>query len=168
QAYYEVVEHDPYKYSDNFFIETEDINGDGYVDILMVGCAGESAFWFENPGGASGYWEKHLIHSRVDNESPHFYDLDGDGKLELVFHTDGYLGYARRNKEDVKATWDFVRIYEQQDWGKFTHGFGIGYAIDVCRWRNGRGLGKAVQNGKSTGAVLSGGRAGAPSLGWHP
>src|SRR5690554_2078187 len=126
QAYYEVVEHDPYKYSDNFFIETEDINGDGYVDILMVGFPGESAFWFENPRGASGYWEKHLIHPRVDNESPHFYDLDGVGKLELVFHTDGYLGYARRNQEDVKAPWDFVRIYEQQDWGKFTHGFGIG------------------------------------------
>src|SRR5690606_6479119 len=125
-AYYEPVEQDPYKYSDNFFIETEDINGDSYADILMVGFPGESAFWFENPKGTSGYWNRHLIHPRVDNESPHFYDLNRDGKLELVFHTDGYLGYARRRPENVEAPWEFVRIYEKQDWGKFTHGFGLG------------------------------------------
>lgn len=125
-AYYEPVEHDPYKYSDNFFVETEDVNDDGRVDILMVGFPGEAAYWFENPGSGDQYWERHLIHGQVDNESPHFYDLDKDGKLELVFHTDGYLGFARRDQDNVKDPWEFVKIYVQQDWGKFTHGFGIG------------------------------------------
>ena len=100
-AYYEPKEYDPYKYSDNFFVETEDVDGDGWKDILMVGFPGESAYWFENPKGNPGYWKRHLIHTQVDNESPHFFDLNHDGKFELVFHSDGYLGFARRHAEDV-------------------------------------------------------------------
>ncbi|MDR8390115.1 VCBS repeat-containing protein [Aliifodinibius sp. S!AR15-10] len=125
-AYYEPREYDPYKYSDNFIVNIEDVNGDDRNDILMVGFPGEAAHWFENPGSGDDYWNRHLIHERVDNESPQFYDLNRDGQLELVFHTDGYLGYATRNADDPTQPWSFTRISEQHDWGKFTHGLGIG------------------------------------------
>ncbi|MFH5834169.1 FG-GAP repeat domain-containing protein [Halalkalibaculum sp. DA384] len=125
-AFYEPVEFDPYKYSDNFIVNIEDVNGDGRKDILKVGFPGEAAYWYENPGNNDGYWPRHLIHPQVDNESPQFYDLDRDGQFELVFHTNGYLGYAKRNAEDPTRPWSFTPISEQHDWGKFTHGFGIG------------------------------------------
>lgn len=124
-TYYEPKEYDPYKYSDNFIVNIEDVNDDGRQDILMVGFPGEAAHWFENPGDTEDHWESHLIHSQVDNESPQFYDLNQDGELELVFHTNGYLGYATRN-EDPTQPWTFTPISNQHDWGKFTHGLGIG------------------------------------------
>lgn len=125
-AFYEPVEQDRLQYSDNFFVNIEDVDGDGHNDILKVGFPGEAAHWYENPGSEDGYWEAHLIHPQVDNESPRFYDLNRDGALELVFQSDGYLGYATKNPDDPTRPWTFTRVSTQWDWGKFTHGFGIG------------------------------------------
>lgn len=127
-TFYEPKEFDPYNYSDNFIVKIHDINEDGRNDILVVGFPGEAAHWYENPqdAGEDELWERHLIHERVDNESPHFYDLSGDGHPELVFHTDGYLGFASRDEEDPGEPWTFTRISGQHEWGKFTHGLGIG------------------------------------------
>lgn len=120
------VEYDRRKYSENFIVDIEDVNDDGWNDIMIVGFPGKEAYWYENPKGGSGYWERHLIHSNVDNESPVFYDMDGDGKRELVFHTQGVIGYARR-KKDVTLPWEFIAISEADPrLGRFTHGFGIG------------------------------------------
>lgn len=126
QTFYEPVEFDTTAYSDNFVVEVADINGNGLNDILVVGFPGEATHWFENPGDTDGYWSRHLIHPKVENESPWFYDLNRDGNLELVFHTDGYLGYAVRNPDDPTKPWEFIPISEKWDWGKFTHGLGIG------------------------------------------
>ncbi len=126
QAFYEPQMFDPRNYSDNFIVEVHDVNGDGWNDILIVGFPGEEAYWYENPQDGEERWQRHLIHSRVDNESPTFHDLTGNGELELVFHTDGYLGYASTDSNDPTQPWSFNRISEQNDWGKFTHGLGIG------------------------------------------
>lgn len=127
-TFYEPRMFDPRNYSDNFIAEVHDVNEDGRNDILVVGFPGEAAHWYENPEApeAEAFWERHLIHEQVDNESPHFYDLTGDGHPELVFHTDGYLGFASRNEADPTKPWTFTRISGQHDWGKFTHGLGIG------------------------------------------
>lgn len=125
-AFYEPKEFDPLHYSDNFIIEVDDVSGNGWNDILVIGFPGEGAHWYENPGGGNEYWESHLIHPQVDNESPAFYDLTGDGKLELVSHSDGYLGYAAPDPADPTRPWSFRRISGRQDLGRFTHGFGVG------------------------------------------
>lgn len=126
-AFYEPKMFDPRAYSDNFIVAVHDVNKDRWNDILVVGFPGEAAYWYENPGNSGDkYWPRHLIHPQVDNESPTFFDMTGDDRLDLVFHTGGYLGYASPNPKDPTKPWSFKRVSKQRGWGKFTHGLGLG------------------------------------------
>lgn len=71
-------------YSDAFISQTMDVNFDGWIDFLRIGFPGKEAYWFENPKDQGGHWKKHLIHDAVGNESAGFFDLDGDGRLDLL------------------------------------------------------------------------------------
>src|SRR5437870_6435436 len=74
-------------YSDNFFAFTYDFNKDGWTDILIIGFPGQDASWYENPGkkgmDRDTRWVRHKAFDVVDNESPTFADLTGDGKPEI-------------------------------------------------------------------------------------
>ena len=85
---------DPKGYSDNFLTYVGDFNGDGWPDILCVPFPGKEAYWYENPAGKEGHWKQHLAYPIVGNESPVWGDVNGDGRPDLVFCNDGYLGYA--------------------------------------------------------------------------
>ncbi|WP_026210615.1 FG-GAP repeat domain-containing protein [Flexithrix dorotheae] len=121
------------EYSDNFSVAIRDVNEDNKNDILIIGFPGEAAYWYENHGQDMGYWEKHLIYPKVDNESPTFYDLTGDGRLELIFHTNGYLGYAVQNTDAPNEPWTFHAISKDWGWQKFSHGLGLGDINDDGR-----------------------------------
>ncbi len=127
-TFYEPEAFDPLQYSDNFVVHVHDFDGDDWNDILVVGFPGQEAFWYRNPQGAgdAGHWERHLAFDGVDNESPFIGDLTGDGRPELVFHHEGYVGYAAADEERPMAPWEFHRISEKGERGPFTHGFGIG------------------------------------------
>ena len=48
---------DPLEYSDNFFSFTYDFDGDGWLDVLVIGFPGTEAAWYQNPktqGSAMG------------------------------------------------------------------------------------------------------------------
>ena len=113
-------------YSDNFFAFVYDFNGDGWPDILIYGFPGKDASWFENPQGKEGPWKRHVIFDQVDNESPAFADIDGDGKPEIICNSGGYLGYAKADGTDPAKPWKFHPISPKGSWGKFTHGLGVG------------------------------------------
>ncbi|HET7844138.1 MAG TPA: VCBS repeat-containing protein, partial [Xanthomonadales bacterium] len=81
-------------YSDNFFAFVHDFDADGWNDVLVIGFPGQKATWYENPRDASKQWIPHVVFDGVDNESPAFTDLTGDGKPELVCQHDDRLGYA--------------------------------------------------------------------------
>ena len=125
-AYYEPKPFDPARYSDNFFAYSEDFNRDGWSDILIIGFPGQDASWFENPKGQDRYWPRHKVVESVDNESPTFIDITGDGQREIVCSVGGYFGYAEVNSEDAALPWRFHPISDQTGGGRFTHGLGVG------------------------------------------
>ncbi len=113
-------------YSDNFFAFVYDFNGDGWPDILIYGFPGKDASWFENLKGKDGPWTRHVIFDQVDNESPTFADIDGDGKPEIICNNGGYFGYAKADWSDPTKPWTFHPISPKGSSGRFTHGLGVG------------------------------------------
>lgn len=61
-----------------------DVNQDGWVDFIRVDFPGKAVYWHENPQGKDEHWKEHLIHETVGNESPGFYDVDGDGRKDIL------------------------------------------------------------------------------------
>lgn len=113
-------------YSDNFFAFVYDFNGDGWPDIMIYGFPGEDASWYENPRGREGHWQRHEVFKPVDNESPWFTDINGDGKPDIVCNSGGYFGYATADWEHPEKPWKFHPISQKGGWQKFTHGLGVG------------------------------------------
>ncbi|HSG70218.1 MAG TPA: VCBS repeat-containing protein, partial [Planctomycetaceae bacterium] len=113
-------------YSDNFFAFVDDLNGDEWTDVLVIGFPGKEAFWYENPKDTNGHWKRHLAFDIVDNESPHYTDLTGDGKNELVFHTGGKFGWAGPDPNDPTKPWKFHPVTPDLKYQRFTHGMGVG------------------------------------------
>jgi hypothetical protein len=117
-------------YSDNFFAFAHDFNRDGWDDILILGFPGEDASWYENPKGqkaADGteHWTRHKVFNVVDNESPTFTDLTGDGQPEVVCNSGGFFGYAAP-AGNTADPWRFHPISPKGKWQRFTHGLGVG------------------------------------------
>lgn len=124
--YYAPAPFDPAGYSDNFFAHVYDFNEDGRLDIFIIGFPGEAATWYENPGVAEGHWQSHVVFETVDNESPAWTDLTGDGLPEIVCISNGQYGYAQPDWSDPARPWSFHPITPDGGWEKFTHGLGVG------------------------------------------
>ncbi|MFM1769181.1 MAG: hypothetical protein RJA22_1710 [Verrucomicrobiota bacterium] len=112
--------------SDNFFSFVHDLNGDGWNDVLTYGLPGTPAYLYLNPQGAERPWQRHTVFEKVDNESPTFADLTGDGKPEIICNHGGNFGYAAPDWGNPTAPWRYTAISAHGKWGNFTHGLGIG------------------------------------------
>lgn len=121
-------------YSDNFFSFTHDINGDGWTDAIVYGFPGKAAIWYENPKGEKKHWTAHQVFNVVDNESPQWLDITGDGKPEVICGTTmpvdgankGFVGYATVDWSAPEKPWTFHKITPPGSWQMFTHGLGAG------------------------------------------
>ena len=114
------------QYSDNFFAFTADFNKDGWDDILIYGFPGKDASWYENPKGGSDSWKRHKVLDVVDNESPTWGDLTGDGQPEIICSSKGFYGYASPDWSDATKPWVFHNISPNNKYHMFTHGLGYG------------------------------------------
>ncbi|MBA3311679.1 MAG: VCBS repeat-containing protein [Planctomycetaceae bacterium] len=131
---YPPVSHDPHGYSKSFIEYIDDVNGDGWPDIVEIGFPGEQTWWYANPAGqrsplvgaTRGHWDRHLILEVTDNESPTWGDITGDGKNELIAQTDGKFGYSTPDASDPTKPWTFHAISPKGDRQRFTHGIGFG------------------------------------------
>ena len=113
-------------YSDCFLTFTYDFNGDGWTDVLVYGYPGKEAFWYENPKGREGHWQRRVAFDVVDDESPGFVDITGDGKPEILCCSGGYIGYAQADWNDPEAPWKFHAVSPKGSYQRYTHGIGSG------------------------------------------
>jgi hypothetical protein len=111
-------------YSDAFLCFADDITGDGWTDLVVVGFPGHNTHWWENPGADGGPWTQHLAVEHTGNESPHYLDVDGDGRQELVFMNGQQCALARPGP-DPRQLWKIDPIAGPQDPGA-GHGLGVG------------------------------------------
>jgi hypothetical protein len=113
-------------YSDEFLTFAYDFNGDKWTDVIVYGMPGTAVFWYENPKGKPGPWTKHEVFDVLDNESPDFVDITGDGKPEMLCCSKGYIGYAEANWKNPAAPWTFHAVSPKGEYQRFTHGIGAG------------------------------------------
>jgi hypothetical protein len=76
--------YDPHGYSHAFACWADDINGDGWPDLIVIDFPGEPCYWYENPGDKGGLWKEHVIWHSACNETPLYVDLLGTGKRVLL------------------------------------------------------------------------------------
>ncbi len=116
-------------YSDNFFAYVHDLDGDGFKDVLVLGFPGKEGRWYKNPGKTPAPpegWTMYKAADIVDNESPEFTDITGDGKPEIVCSREGRFGYYSADGGDVTKVWAWHPLTDDVKVAKFTHGMGIG------------------------------------------
>jgi hypothetical protein len=133
---------DPNAYSTSFCCWAEDLNGDGWVDLIVVPFPGQPMYWYENPQGKDELWKEHLLWHSACNETPQYVDLFKNGKRVLVMgfqpkggkedDNKGQMAYFTPGK-DPTALWEMHPISEPSGDGKvipgtnrFSHGLGVG------------------------------------------
>lgn len=121
-------ETNPAGYSDTFCNYADDVNGDGWTDLIVVDFPGKQTWWFENPKEAGGAWARHEMTPETNNESPLYVDMNGDGVRELICGLQGgKMGYVTR-PSDVAKVWTATSIAatNKPNIQKFYHGIGLG------------------------------------------
>lgn len=117
-------------YSHSFLNFTMDVNQDGWEDYICFDFPGEGVYWYENPKGEERHWKEYLIDPMACNESPMTVDLDGDGRLELVFGNmdRGEMMWYRPPAKKGSTAWTGKAIGLPQEEGtrQYSHGLGWG------------------------------------------
>ena len=130
-------EFDPNAYSDVFFCFAHDVNGNGRPDLITNDIPGGATWWWENPGEMGTPWKRHLVVEVLNNESPIWVDLFGDGRPGIVGGVspdpenpnspDRRMAYVRPG-DDPYAPWDVqtFSVAEAPGTDRYAHGLGVG------------------------------------------
>jgi hypothetical protein len=117
-------------YSNCFANFAQDVNGDGWVDSIVIGLPNDPCWWYENPKNKAGHWKERMVVNSACNETPIFVDLSGKGKPVLVFavRPKGQMAWFSVPK-DLDGLWDMNIIAAGPDapgTKKYSHGLGAG------------------------------------------
>src|SRR5262245_32067434 len=133
----EAPQYDPLQYSHAFQTFADDLNGDGWTDLIVVDWPGSFTYWFENSKTTGAKWRQHVLTPVTNNESPQFVDVDGDGKVDLLaaFSPDPQkfdgperrMGFMTRTA-DPYAPWMIhaVSARAAPSTTRYSHGVGLG------------------------------------------
>lgn len=117
-------------YSNAFISQGMDVNLDGWTDFVRIGFPGEEVQWFENPKNSEGHWEVHQIHGTLGNESAGFYDMDRDGRLDILGGNPptGEMIWLKAPSSGDNLEWQKFTISKEKSPGtdRFSHGLGFG------------------------------------------
>jgi len=128
---------EPKGYSNTFCNFSDDFNGDGWADLLVVGWPGQETRWYENPQTAGGPWKVHNVIRVTNNESPSYLSLNGSKQRVLLAGTNPdatNVDSAQRYMalftpgEDAKQPWAIQAVSEPNAPGtqRYSHGIGAG------------------------------------------
>ena len=53
-------------------------------------------------------------------------DVNGDGRPELLYNINGFLGYATWDPSEPDQPWAFHPVSEKRGYGQYQHGIGFG------------------------------------------
>ncbi|OGD22619.1 MAG: hypothetical protein A2W03_12545 [Candidatus Aminicenantes bacterium RBG_16_63_16] len=117
-------EYNPESYSEEFLCFAEDLDRDGWMDLIVVGFPGAKTRWLRNPGRRGGPWTEFPAIEKTGNESPDWVDIDMDGRKELVFVSENGLALGRPGSDPTKP-WPIRVIAAPADPAP-GHGLGAG------------------------------------------
>jgi hypothetical protein len=116
-------------YSQCFANFSQDINGDGWIDSIIIGYPGEPCRWYENPKNKPGHWKERIVVNSACNETPLFVDLLGKNRPVLIFgvRPEGQMTWFSVPK-DLEGLWDMHVIAGPKAPGteRYSHGLGCG------------------------------------------
>jgi len=142
--FHEIQELHDYKdgahsYSNCFACWAEDVNKDGWPDLIVIDFPGQPCYWFENPKGSGTHWKKHIIWHSACNETPQYVDLFGKGQRVVLMgwqpkgkENEGQMAYFTPGKDPTEL-WEMHPISTPSTPGKpipgtfrYDHGLGVG------------------------------------------
>lgn len=122
---------DPLGYSKSVSAWGEDVDGDGWIDLVVAPFPTDAMYWYRNPAGADAHWDAHVIAPALSAgiEQPIYVDLFGDGRRVMVMGHEPTLTLAWfEPAADPFAPWVMHSISGNGFGGayRFAHGLGAG------------------------------------------
>ena len=103
-----------------------DFTGSGWPDVLNckfidadMGC-----YLYVNPKGEHRRWDVFRVLDKFDSERALLRDVDGTGKMAVVYTADGYVRYAQPDPANPTGSW-IVHNVSERGYGN-AHGIGVG------------------------------------------